>query len=258
MESYQRMGLLQILTPEWDYGPISKVFFVLQKEPAETHIIYVDDDWIYPPNLVTGLSNKSLQYPDHAVAWSGAVLRDYFRQIGHTELHRNHHPILFMQMSDTPSFFGEEAIDLAQGFCGVLVKPRFFNLPELESLLQSDDLPLGVFKSDDFILSAHLAQQNITIKLVHGGTVPQLNEESSSIDKLSLYMYNNAMEAAYYLQGKLHVWNNYRFLNPSQLTEKEQDAIHCENGRGHCFDSWQSVLQELDERFPPSTNTAKR
>jgi hypothetical protein len=57
----------------------------LREEPSDTHVIYIDDDWIYHPTMVQVLYEKSLQHPNCAVAFSGAVFRNYFRQVGHTE-----------------------------------------------------------------------------------------------------------------------------------------------------------------------------
>jgi hypothetical protein len=252
IQTYQRQGKLRILTPEWDYGSISKVFHVLLEEPIDSHIIYVDDDWIYHPTMIQVLHEKSLLYPDCAVAFSGGVFRNYFRQVGHTQLHKNRHPFLFWQSSGTPAFWGEAPIDISRGCFGALVKPRFFDLDALQNLLLDDDLPEGVVRSDDFIISSHLEWRNVTRMLVDGGISPQHNEKASEFDKLSRFMYNHAMEAALYLQHRLHIWQPYRFLNLSSLAEDYTDAIHCENGRGHCFDGWQQILEELDRMFPPA------
>lgn len=252
IRDFQRQGRLRILTPEWDYGSISKVFHVLREEPSDSHIIYVDDDWIYHPTMVQVLHEKSLQYANCAIAFNGAVFRNYFRKVGHTQLHKNRHPILFMQTSGTPAFFGEAPIDIAQGCWGVLVKPKFFDLDALQKLLE-DDLPEGVVRSDDFILSSHLEWRNVTRMLVDGGTAPQINAKASQLNKLSHCMHKHAMEAAFYLQHRLHIWQQYRFLDPSLLSEDINNAIHCENGhREHCFDGWQKTLEELDRKYPPN------
>jgi hypothetical protein len=157
-----------------------------------------------------------------------------------------------MQTSGTPACFGEALIDIAQGCWGVLVKPKFFDLDALQKLLE-DDLPEGVVRSDDFILSSHLEWRNVTRMLVDGGTAPQINAKASQLNKLSHCMHKHAMEAAFYLQHRLHIWQQYHFLDSSLLSEDINNAIHCENGhREHCFDGWQKTLEELDRKYPPN------
>jgi len=253
LQHYQSSGKVQILTPEYDYGSIMKVFHVLQIEDPDTRIVYVDDDWIYPSNLLETLYNKSLEYPNNALCLSGGMLRTHFRQIGHTNLQHNHYPYVFMEISGTPTLLGgkDHAVDIAQGFCGVLVKPKFVHVDKLMQLLQQPSLPVGVVKSDDFILSSHLEHCNISRILVDGGTLPQLTE-AAGIDKLSLYMYRNAIQAAHYLQQYWNIWRDYKFYDPILLSKQEWDAIDCEAGRGSRCDGYQQVLRELETKYPPS------
>ena len=252
IRNYQRKGKLQILSPENDFGSIMKVLSVLEIESPDTRIVYVDDDWTYDKEMLQVLYNKSLQYPDSALSLNGGVLRNYFRQISHTNLEHNHHPYIFMETSGTNTLLGgkDHTVDIAQGFCGVLVKQKFFAVHLLRELLQQPNVPTGVIKSDDFILSSHLEYQNVTRILVDGGAPPSLTE-AASIDKLSLHMYRHAMEAAHYLQHYWNIWQNYSFYNPTELSKEEWDAIDCEAGRGQSCDGYQQVLRELDQKFPP-------
>lgn len=257
IQTYQSTGRLTILSPEYDYGSIMKVLHVLETEKEDTRIVYVDDDWTYDETMLQVLYEKSLQYPNDALCLNGGMLRNYFRQIGHTNLQHNHYPYVFMETSGTPSLLGgkDHAVDIAQGFCGVLVKPRYFDVPALWKLLQQSNVPQGVIKSDDFILSAHLQYRNITRMLVSSGgrTTPPTLTKASSIDKLSLHMYRHAITAAHYLQEYWNVWQNYKFYNPTILTNEEWNAIDCEAGRGEgdC-DGHQSILRTLEQKYPPT------
>lgn len=252
IKTFQKKGRLKVLVPEYDHGSIMKVLHVLEIESPDTRIVYVDDDWTYHEKMLQVLYEKSLQYPNDALCLNGGVLRNYFRQISHTNLEHNHHPYLFMETSGTNTLLGgkDHAVDIAQGFCGVLVKPRFFDLTELQTLVQQDHLPTGVVKSDDFILSSHLEHANVTRLLVDGGTPPTLTQ-AASIEKLSLYMYRHAVEAAYFLQSYWNIWQNYSFYNPIELSKEEWDAIDCEAGRGTTCDGWQNVLREVDKKYRP-------
>lgn len=253
IQDYQQEGIVTVLTPEYDYGSIMKVLHVLTIEQPDTRIVYVDDDWIYPPNMLQVLYTKSLQYPNDALCLSGAVFRNYFRQITHSFLDRNHHPNLFMQLSGTDTLIGgaDHEVNLAQGAFGVLVKPSFFiNLDKLQAFVQDSSLPEGVVKSDDFILSAYLTANGVKIQIVTGGTMPELRTKAASVDKLSLYMYRHAMNAAYFLQQSLDIWKDFKFYNPADLTQEEWDAIDCEAGRGTSCEGYRKVIEQLNTKYP--------
>ena len=121
-------------------------------------------------------------------------------------------------------------------------------------LLQQSNLPQGVVKSDDFILSAHLQYRNISRMLVSGWNNPPTLTQASSIDKLSLHMYRHAITAAHYLQEYWNIWQHYKFYNPTILTNEEWNAIDCEAGRGKKEPVMDitDVLRELEQKYPPT------
>jgi len=203
-------GNLTILSPEWDHGPISKVFYVLELESNATRILYLDDDVFYPPHFIEALYNKSIQYPDEVVAFSGSRLRSNFSKIGHTDPNKDRFPYLFFQISGHRTFYGEKPVDIVQGFLGVIVQPRFFDLAALSTLV-GEDVPRGVRNSDDFVLSAHFEARNITRRIVSGLEYFRLHDKAAQTDRLSANMQNNAMEAASYLQRSLGIWQDYSF-----------------------------------------------
>lgn len=247
VRDYVKQRKIMILNPELDYGPISKVLYALEMESYDTRVIYVDDDVIYDRHLVSNLYAKAAEFEDSAIALNGATLKNFFRQIKHTNPEADRHPNLFFQTSGTDSFYGEAPIDIVQGFTGVCVQRRFFDIPSLKELVK--DLPDGVRKSDDFILSAHLEWRNVTRMIVSGGSMPTINPVSSKIDRLSIYMHDNAMDAAYFLQQKLGIWKNKQFLNREVLSQDERDGIDCEAGHvKHCHDNFQVLIHEIEGR----------
>ena len=248
VRNYVKQRKVMILNPEFDYGPISKVLYALEMESYDTRIIYVDDDVTYDRFLVSNLYIKAAEFEDSAIALNGATLKDYFRQIKHTNPEADQHPNLFFQTSGTDSFYGEASIDIVQGFAGVCVQRRFFDIPSLKEFVK--DLPDGVRKSDDFIISAHLEWRNITRMIVSGGSMPNINPVASKIDRLSTYMHDNAMDAAYFLQQKLGIWNNKKFLNRDALSQDERDGIDCEAGHEkHCHDNFKEMIQHIEGRY---------
>ena len=70
-----------ILRPEYDYGPVDKMVYALQREKHQhnTNLIYLDDDVIYHRDLIKTLVTKGREYPDSVVALSGCTLRSHFR-----------------------------------------------------------------------------------------------------------------------------------------------------------------------------------
>ena len=107
VRNYVKQRKIMILNPEFDYGPISKVLYALEMESYDTRIIYVDDDVTYDRFLVSNLYIKAAEFEDSAIALNGATLKDYFRQIKHTNPEADQHPNLFFQTSGTDSFYGE-------------------------------------------------------------------------------------------------------------------------------------------------------
>jgi hypothetical protein len=217
-----------ILKPEWDYGPITGVLYALEMESYDTRIIYVCDDAIYDPSLVSKLYRKAAEFEDAAVAFQGVVLKDYFRRIQHNDAHLDLNASLFVQTSGTTSFIGEVPIDIVQGLAGVCVQRRFFDIPSLKELVQ--ELPEGVRKSEDFLLSAHLEWRNVTRMIVAGGSVPNIHPISSKIDRESALTHDNAVDAAYFLQQELGIWKNRKFLDRAKLAHqaRERKAIDSE------------------------------
>eukprot|EP00579_Thalassiosira_antarctica_P004648 CAMPEP_0201896606 /NCGR_PEP_ID=MMETSP0902-20130614/44963_1 /ASSEMBLY_ACC=CAM_ASM_000551 /TAXON_ID=420261 /ORGANISM="Thalassiosira antarctica, Strain CCMP982" /LENGTH=321 /DNA_ID=CAMNT_0048429245 /DNA_START=319 /DNA_END=1284 /DNA_ORIENTATION=- len=265
--NWSDQGLLTVLTPETDFGPVDKLLLVLIQESnrsgsnSNTRILYLDDDVIYPPHLVHSLYRASERHPKSAVAFSGSKLRSHFRQIKHSHERRDCHPNLYFRVGGVDCHEDRE-VDIVQGFMGVMVRLGFFDVSEFVELVRDDTMPLGVRKSDDWLISAHLERRNVKRVLVppHDASVdnaPQLNPVASKKDALSAYgMHENAMTAASYLQQRLGIWNNYTFAHVSAFSEDMLDLLYCEAGlRRRCpnGESYLSVTAKLDQALNIST-----
>ncbi len=122
-----------------DYGPITKLLPTLAQEKDDTKIIYVDDDMIYGRDFVENMVAYSEKYPDKAIcnhAWSVKRFLDHNKY-------------------DSK----DERKDVAEGFAGVLVKPKFFR-DDIYNILEA---PESAFFSDDIWISGHLAKNGIDI-----------------------------------------------------------------------------------------------
>eukprot|EP00571_Detonula_confervacea_P005892 CAMPEP_0172330942 /NCGR_PEP_ID=MMETSP1058-20130122/61666_1 /TAXON_ID=83371 /ORGANISM="Detonula confervacea, Strain CCMP 353" /LENGTH=166 /DNA_ID=CAMNT_0013048179 /DNA_START=74 /DNA_END=574 /DNA_ORIENTATION=- len=127
-------------------------------------------------------------------------------------------------------------VDIVQGFMGVIVRLSFFDVQEFVDLMSDKVLPLGVRKSDDWLISGYLESRGIGRVLVpphltNINNKPQMNPIASETNALSSYgMHENSMRAAVYMKEQLGIWSNYTFTNASSLTEEMMDLLYCEAG----------------------------
>jgi hypothetical protein len=230
---------LQVLKVTWDYGPVSKILYALEKETEEdTRIIYVNDDVLYSRTLVQGLVDASLQTPNAVVAKSGGKLRSKFRQIKDSDLKYDKPPNLFMQVSGTPSFPGHMlSVDIVQGFAGVCLPAKLLNTEAIYQVLQDPSVPTAVVESDDVLVSAVMQAQNITKWIVPGrrGYIKFTN--SSKVSSLTDGMHQHLIQSTHYLQQRLDIWKQFDLLDWSKLTQAQVEAIDCEAAHEQDCDS---------------------
>ncbi|MEQ9260513.1 MAG: hypothetical protein RIG84_15610 [Roseovarius sp.] len=118
-----------------DFGPATKAL-----APARAlggsglKLLYCDDDWLYPPGWAAAL--LAAERPGEAVAATGWSVARLGRQ------------------GAAP----EGCVDIAQGYSGVLVDPRWLAPPDC-------DPPEAARSVDDIWLSGQLARQGLFIRL---------------------------------------------------------------------------------------------
>jgi len=235
-------GSLKVLQPEEDLGPVDKLVhaLILERENNNTRILYLDDDMIYAPHTIQSLILASELHAQSAIAFSGAKLRSNFRQIRHSDISKDCHPNLYFYMGGLDCY-EDRAVDIVQGFMGVVVQPHFFDIDKFLRLVKDASMPIGVRKSDDWLISSHLEMRNITRILVtpHDtklDNTPQFNTIASKTNALSSDgMHENAMLTAVYLQERLGIWNDYTFTNVSTFSHELRELVYCEAGwRNRC------------------------
>lgn len=141
-----------------DLGPATKAVPTLLREPPERKIIVVDDDRIYPSNLVRDLENAADLDMKSAFGMSGwivpADLIDRPTTIWANFQMRAPAPVRARRLrSPMP-------VDILQGLSGYLVRPGFFNLPRLTDYTGA---PPESFFVDDVWISAHCAASRFVI-----------------------------------------------------------------------------------------------
>ncbi|MEM6589612.1 MAG: hypothetical protein AAF641_14290 [Pseudomonadota bacterium] len=119
-----------------DLGPAMKVIPIANDPQIKAHrIIFCDDDWIYPSGWAEAL--LACGKPDEAVAGSGFNV-DRLKRRG---------------ANQNPDF-----VDVAQGFGGVSVDPKWVALPEAAP-------PEKARLADDIWLSGQLRRQGVPIRI---------------------------------------------------------------------------------------------
>ena len=133
-----------------DVGPATKFIPALTSLPPDQLVLAVDDDRIYPPNLVADLEAAARARPDAAYGFSGWIapedLIDKPTTVIANLLERPPVPI-YAQRQRRP-----RQVDILQGTGGYLIRPRFF---ALDRLVDHSTAPAAARSVDDVWMSAH-------------------------------------------------------------------------------------------------------
>jgi len=141
-----RHPTVTVIDSERDWGPATKLLPMLrvEQERPETLIITVDDDNVYPREMVSTFVRFSLTLPDAALCFRGWRVPPSGRwQDGRA---------VFGTRVDAPT-----PMDVITGCGGILVKPRFFDA----AVFNYDAAPRSAFFVDDIWISGHLARRRI-------------------------------------------------------------------------------------------------
>ena len=160
------------VTIRWceDLGPATKLIPSLLGEAPQQRIIVVDDDRIYPANLVADLAAASDGDPDAAFCMSGWVvpadLTDRPTTIWSNLRMLPPAPIRARRLSKPV------AVDVVQGLSGYLVKPSFF---DAKAITDYSGAPREAFFVDDVWISAHCLAPRYVIPSRRGNYQPKLH-----------------------------------------------------------------------------------
>jgi len=173
---------------EKDYGPITKLLptLELEKDP-ETMIITVDDDIIYPPDMVERLIGHHTTHPEAALgfrSWNippSGMVKDS--------------RILFAHQIRQPV-----KVDILEGMSGVLYLRKHFHRDFF-----CEDLPEEGFYVDDVCISGYLEKQGVARYLVpHRIREPLcryvITSRSNPLWKLNKNGTNNQIMVDYYFK----------------------------------------------------------
>jgi hypothetical protein len=164
-------GPVQAIDCGRDMGPATKLLPALarEKEP-DTRIIVVDDDQIYPRNMVETLVGWSERLPEAVVC-----ARGFWVPAGYQIEARN--TLLGEHLSQP------EPIEILQGSGSYLVRRRFFE----DDVFDYSAAPEEAFFQDDIWFSAHLARRDIQRLVVPFGNCYSRIESWAARNTLSLW-----------------------------------------------------------------------
>lgn len=140
---------LTVLDCERDWGPASKLLPTLlaERERPEAMVIAVDDDNVYPREMVGTFVKFSQRLPDAALCFRGHVVSGGWKESR----------AVFGTRVSAPT-----RMDIVTGCGGILVKPRFFD----GAVFDYDGAPPSAFFVDDIWISGHLARRGIRRYLI--------------------------------------------------------------------------------------------
>jgi len=227
---------VRVVRCDHDWGPATKVLpTMIDHAGTRQPIVYCDDDHVFHRNWLKNMVAESRRHPDQCIANAGwdldklglhvrrtgdapprAVLMHSlwdvpyrFQRIRQKRLERKAGRML-PKPNRTWKFWRPGAVDIMEGFGGVLVKPDFF--PP-----QVFDIPDRIWAVDDIWLSGMVALNGGTIRGFNGhlpmaqehapdGSLDALDHAlgTATIDGLNRREAN--MECVRYLQAHYGVW----------------------------------------------------
>lgn len=159
------------VTIRWcdDMGPATKLLPTLLNEAPDTPIIVVDDDRIYPENLVADLMAAAGRDPGSAFCMSGWVVPDDLTDRP-TTVWTNLRmlppaPIRARRLTKPTE------VDILQGLSGYLVRPSFFDVAAITDYAHA---PKEAFFVDDVWISAHCRARRFVIPSARANYQPKL------------------------------------------------------------------------------------
>jgi hypothetical protein len=167
------LPLLEVTPCEKDWGPATKLIPTLLRErDPETAIVVIDDDQVYPREMLETLCDASDEMPEAALASRGYRIPSRLDIRKRVTLYGTH------LQAPLP-------IEIVQGSAGFFVKRRFFD----DAVFDYSEAPKSAFFCDDVWFAGHLARRNIDRLVVpFPGVFGRL---ASRTNRRTLSLYHN-------------------------------------------------------------------
>jgi len=166
-----------------DFGPATKLIPALEAYESQQLLLIVDDDRLYPPDLVETFARAAAAMPDAALGMSGwivpddltdrpATLLDHIRQ-------RTPAPVKSTRMQQS------RRVDILLGYAGYLVRPAFF---ARAALVDYSGAPTAAFYVDDVWIGAHCTAPKYVVPARRHCAIPR--KDWFLHDRTALYRLN--------------------------------------------------------------------
>ena len=145
------LSSVELVECDKDYGPATKFIPALLECPPAQPLLIVDDDKLYPPDLVAHFDALATEHPETALGSSGWNVPE--------DLQDRKVTLLGTLRGEAPGrrkstqLRSAEPIDILQGHSGYLLRPRFFDMQDF--LASYTDGPEEAFFNDDIWMSGH-------------------------------------------------------------------------------------------------------
>lgn len=186
-----------------DLGPATKLLPTLESEPAAL-IVVVDDDQVYPVNLIENYLRYHQEFPDEALTLCGWKVPEAFDH-SRRQILRGAGLSVF---DPNGNITEPQHVDILQGASSYMVQRRFFR----DDLFDYKGAPEGAFYSDDIWISGQLALNGVGCKVIPASSAYIRMELAAMINKPSLLRtvnrdgQNNSAVYEYFRS----VWNQTR------------------------------------------------
>ena len=154
-----------LVTINWideDMGPATKLLptIINYSDKPDQLVIVVDDDQIYPKDLVANYITNEETFSDMAMTLSGWKVPKSFN---HSDKDQQYGGIVRFYRKDN-SVKEPQRVDCLQGAASFAVKPRFFS----EHVFDFQSAPEEAFFVDDIWISGNLARTNTPVYVIPG------------------------------------------------------------------------------------------
>ena len=200
----------------------------------DTRILVINEESTWP--TISSLVQGSLKEPDAVLSGVGATWRSNFRQVKvgvqSSSSAMDKFPNIVLHSTSVIA----KSEDVLDSSTGIIFREGLL-IPKLPTLSQNlNDLLVDVSswsldamllesETEDIVWSALLATVNVTRRIVPMGN-NALNRAGNST--AHAYSSSHWMAAAFQLQQRWNVWQQYTFLDWSSLTTDQKNDIECE------------------------------
>lgn len=170
-----------------DEGPATKLLPALGALPAGQKILVVDDDRLYPSDLLEVFARWAAALPDAALGLSGWCAPDDLtdRDVTLLDTLRGRPPAPVK----ATRLHAPRRVDILMGYTGYLVRPAFFDIAEVTDYRTA---PPAAFYVDDIWLSAHCRAPRYVIPARRHCSIPR--KDWFFYDRNALYRINERGE----------------------------------------------------------------